>query len=59
MHVCKTHTLRDIHTDTHTLTGSVLFIGTGPDGAVAMSSACGLIGTGFTSQYQLQPRVGF
>ena len=32
---------------------------TGPDGAVAMSSANGLVGTGFTSRYRLQPRAGF
>ena len=25
----------------------------------AMSSANGLVGTGFTSQYRLQPRAGF
>ena len=30
---------------------------TGPDGAVAMSSTNGLVGTGFASQYRLQPRV--
>ena len=29
------------------------------DGAVAKSSANGLVGTGFASRYQLQPRVGF
>ena len=28
-------------------------------GTVAMSSANGLVGTGFASQYQLQPRAGF
>ena len=32
---------------------------TGPDGAVAMSSANGLIGTGFASRYRLQHREGF
>ena len=32
---------------------------TGPDGAVAMSSANGLLGTGFASQDRLQPRAGF
>ena len=32
---------------------------TGPDGAVAMSTANGLVGTGFTSWYRLQPRAGF
>ena len=32
---------------------------TGPNGAVAMSLANGLVGTGFTSQYRLQPRTGF
>ena len=31
----------------------------GPDGTVAMSLANGLVGTGFTSQYRLQPRAGF
>ena len=30
-----------------------------PDGAVAMSSANGLVGTGFVSRYRLQPRAGF
>ena len=30
-----------------------------PYGAVAKSSASGLVGTGFASQYRLQPRVGF
>ena len=32
---------------------------TGPDGAVAVSSANGLVGTGFASRYRLQPRAGF
>ena len=32
---------------------------TGPNGAVAKSSINGLVGTGFTHQYQLQPRAGF
>ena len=32
---------------------------TGPDGAVFMSSANGLVGTGFASQYRLQPRAFF
>ena len=32
---------------------------TGPDGTVVMSSANGLVGTGFASQYWLQPRSGF
>ena len=32
---------------------------TGPDGAVVMSSANGLVGTGFASWYQLQPRTDF
>ena len=32
---------------------------TGPDGTVAKSSANGLVSTGLTSQYQLQPRAGF
>ena len=31
---------------------------TGADGAVVMSSANGLVGTGFASRYRLQPRVG-
>ena len=31
---------------------------TGPDGAVVKSSANGLVGTGFTSLYNLQPRAG-
>ena len=30
-----------------------------PNGTVAMLSANGLVGTGFASQYRLQPRVGF
>ena len=33
--------------------------GTGHDGAVVMSSANGLVGTGFASPYRLQPRAGF
>ena len=32
---------------------------TGPHGAVAMSSANGLVGTGIVSRYQLQSRAGF
>ena len=32
---------------------------TGLDGTVTMSSANGLVGTGFTSRYWLQPRDGF
>ena len=32
---------------------------TNRDGAVAMSSANGLVGTGFASRYRLQPRAGF
>ena len=32
---------------------------TGPDGAVVMSSANGLVGTGFASRYRHQPRAGF
>ena len=32
---------------------------TGHDGAVVMSSANGLVGTGIASQYRLQPRAGF
>ena len=32
---------------------------TGPDGAVVMSSANGLVGTEFASRYRLQPRAGF
>ena len=31
----------------------------GPDGAVVISSANGLVGTGFISRYRLQPRAGF
>ena len=31
---------------------------TGPDGAVAKSSANGLVGTGFASRYQFQPGAG-
>ena len=30
-----------------------------PDGAVAMLSAIGLVGSVFTSRYRLQPRAGF
>ena len=30
-----------------------------PDSAVAMSSANGLVGTGFSSWYRFQPRAGF
>ena len=30
-----------------------------PDDAVVMSSANGLVGTGFASWYRLQPRAGF
>ena len=39
----------------------LLLIGkiTGPGGAVAMSSANWLVGTGFASRYRLQPRAGF
>ena len=33
----------------------MLVILTGPDGAVAMLLANGLVGTGFASQYRLQP----
>ena len=32
---------------------------TGPNGAVAMSSVNGMVGTGFASRYRLQPRAGF
>ena len=32
---------------------------TGPDGAVAKTSANMLVGTGFTSRYRLQHRAGF
>ena len=32
---------------------------TGPDGAVTMSSANGLVGTGFVSRYRLQPERVF
>ena len=39
---------------------SLLLIGnTGPDGAVVMSSANGLVGTGFAYRYRLQPRACF
>ena len=31
---------------------------TGPDGAVAMLSANGIVGTGFASRYRVQPRTG-
>ena len=31
----------------------------GPDSALVMSSANGLVGTGFVSLYRLQPRAGF
>ena len=37
----------------------VFIIHTGPDDAVDMSSANGLVGTGFASRYRLQPRAGF
>ena len=40
-------------------TGVSHLLTTGPDGAVAKSSVNGLVGTGFASQYQLQPRAGF
>ena len=33
--------------------------GTGPDGAVALSSANGLVGTGFAFRYRLKLRAGF
>ena len=36
-----------------------VLIATGPDGAVAMSLANGLVGTGFASRYRPQPRAGF
>ena len=36
-----------------------LFHHTSLEDAVVKSSANGLVGTGFTSQYQLQPRAGF
>ena len=32
---------------------------TSPDGVVAMTSANGLVGTGFASRYRLQPRTIF
>ena len=35
------------------------YVDIGHDGAVVMLSANGLVGTRFTSQYQLQPREGF
>ena len=44
---------------TRTKAGFNLKQTTGPDGAVAMSSANGLVGTGFVSRYRLQPRAGF
>ena len=31
----------------------------GTDGAVTMSSVDGLVGAGFASRYQIQPKVGF
>ena len=39
--------------------GSSVYRTTGPDDAVAESSANGLVGTGFTSRYRLQPQSGF
>ena len=38
---------------------SLLIGKTGPDGAVAMSLANRMVGTGFVSRYRLQPRAGF
>ena len=37
----------------------VSFMMAGPDGAVVMSSANGLVVTGFVSRYRIQPRAGF
>ena len=37
----------------------VIYAITGPDGAVAMSSTNGLVGTGFASRYRLHPSAGF
>ena len=31
----------------------------GPDGAVAKSTANGVVGIGFVSRYRLQPKAGF
>ena len=47
---------------TSTCTVKLLINQTGktvPDSAVAMSSANGLVGTGFASRYRLQLRTGF
>ena len=41
------------------LRGLLAWYPTGPDRAVVMSSANGLVGTGFASRYRLQPRAGF
>ena len=38
-------------------TQNMLSMLSGSDGAVDMSSANGLVGTGFASRYQLQPRM--
>ena len=43
-------------------TAIIIFINftySGNIGTVAMSLANGLVGTGFASQYQLEPRAGF
>ena len=37
----------------------LLVVATGPNGTVAKSLANGLVGKGFISQYQLEPRTGF
>ena len=49
-----THTRTHTHTHTHKHTYILRFCG-----AVAMSLANGLVGTGFASRYRLQPRAGF
>ena len=40
-------------------TDNTVLLFTGPDGAVVMSSANGLVGTGFSSRYRLEPRACF
>ena len=53
--------LETIHQSWVDLSGVLdyLSVGTGPNGAVAMSPANGLVGTGFASRYRLQPREDF
>ena len=46
----------NVHVKSSDLTCS---LDTGPDGAVVMSSANGLVGIGFAFWYQLQPIAGF